>query len=208
MISIIVAASTNNVIGVNGKLPWKIPDDLKRFKRLTMGKPIVMGRLTWESIRRPLPGRQNIVITRQSGYSADGCDVVDTPAAALRIAGDAAEVMIIGGSQIYDLFLPKAGRLHLTRVHTEIDGDAFFPVIDESEWSLLDTESHKASDANEFAFDFMHYERLLARNIDSGMDGRADGLGVGMLKSTGEGLISDSANTTSVTQLTRSRRLP
>ncbi|MCJ7590787.1 MAG: dihydrofolate reductase, partial [Woeseiaceae bacterium] len=80
MISIIVAASTNNVIGVNGKLPWKIPDDLKRFKQLTMGKPIVMGRLTWESIRRPLPGRQNIVITRQSGYSADGCDVVDTPA--------------------------------------------------------------------------------------------------------------------------------
>jgi dihydrofolate reductase len=161
MISIIVAASTNNVIGVNGNLPWKISDDLRRFKRLTMGKPIVMGRLTWESIGRPLPGRQNIVITRQAGYSAEGCDVVDTPAAALRFAGDAAEVMNIGGSQIYDLFLPKAGRLYLTRVHTEIDGDAFFPVIDEGEWVLFSTESHTASDANEFAFDFTSYVRLV-----------------------------------------------
>ena len=159
MISIIVAASTNNVIGANGGLPWKISDDLKRFKALTMGKPIIMGRLTWESIGRPLPGRQNIVITRQAGFSADGCDVVASPAAALAIAGDASEVMIIGGSQIYDLFLPKAGRLHMTRVQTEIDGDAFFPVISESDWELVSSEAHEASDKNEFAFDFRTYER-------------------------------------------------
>ncbi len=159
IISIIVAASTNNVIGLQGKLPWKISDDLKRFKQLTMGKPIVMGRLTWDSIGRPLPGRQNIVMTRRPGFRADGCNVVDTPAAALRITANAEEVMIIGGSQIYDLFLPKAGRLHLTRVHAEIDGDAWFPAIDDSDWMLVASESHAASESNEFAFDFLTYER-------------------------------------------------
>jgi len=160
MISIIVAASTNNVIGVQGELPWKISDDLKRFKQLTMGKPIVMGRLTWESIGRPLPGRQNIVITRQPDFLAEGCDVVASPVAALDVAGDAAEVMIIGGSQIYDLFLPKAGRLYVTRVHTEIEGDAFFPAIDTDSWELVDREAFVASEANEFAFEFRTYERV------------------------------------------------
>ena len=160
MISIIVATSTNNVIGVQGELPWKISDDLKRFKVLTMGKPIVMGRLTWESIGRPLPGRQNIVITRQPGFSAEGCDVVASPAAALDAAGDAEEIMIIGGGQIYDLFLPKAGRLHVTRVHTEIEGDAFFPAIDVGSWELVNSEAFAASEANEFAFEFRTYERV------------------------------------------------
>ena len=162
MISIIVAASTNNVIGVRGELPWKISDDLKRFKKLTMGKPIVMGRLTWESIGRPLPGRQNIVITRQADFSAEGCDVFDSPVAALDIAGNAEEVMIIGGGQIYDLFLPKAGRLYVTRVHTEIDGDAFFPAIEADSWELVDREAFAASAANEFAFEFRTYERVLS----------------------------------------------
>ena len=159
LVSIIVAASTNKVIGAGGNLPWKISDDLKRFKRLTMGKPIVMGRLTWDSIGRPLPGRQNIIITRQRDFSATGCDIVDTPAAALRLANDAEEVMIIGGSQIYDLFLSKAGRIYLTRVHAEIEGDAYFPDIDDNEWALVERESHGASEANEFAFDFLTYER-------------------------------------------------
>jgi dihydrofolate reductase len=159
MISIIVAMSTNRVIGADGELPWKISDDLKRFKGLTMGKPIVMGRLTWESIGRPLPGRQNIVITRQAGLVAEGCDVVASPAAALEIANDAAEIMIIGGSQIYELFLPKAARLHVTQVHAEIGGDAFFPPIDEAEWRLTDSEAHAASEANEFAFEFRTYTR-------------------------------------------------
>jgi len=159
MISIVVAASTNNVIGVDGELPWRISDDLKRFKALTMGKPIVMGRLTWESIGRPLPGRQNIVVTRQAGFSAAGCDVVASPAAALEAAGDAAEVMIIGGSQIYELFLPKAGRLYITRVQAEIEGDAFFPATNDADWELVDSESHAASENNEFAFNFSTYER-------------------------------------------------
>ena len=159
MITIIVAASTNNVIGVDGELPWKISDDLKRFKALTMGKPIIMGRLTWESIGRPLPGRQNIVITRKADFLADGCDVVASPAAALAIAGDAPEIMVIGGSQIYDLFLPKASRLHITRVHTEIDGDALFAEIRDADWELVNVEAHEASDKSEFAFDFRTYER-------------------------------------------------
>lgn len=159
MISIIVATSMNNVIGAHGKLPWRLPDDLKRFKRLTMGKPIVMGRLTWESIGRPLPGRQNIVLTRRADFAAQGCDVVPSPADAIVVAADSAEIMIIGGGQVYELFLPQAGRLYLTRVHAEIDGDAFFPEIKEDIWRLIDCEAHEANDSNEFAFDFKTYER-------------------------------------------------
>ncbi len=159
MISIVAAASSNNVIGLRGELPWKISDDLKRFKRITMGKPVVMGRRTWESIGRPLPGRKNIVISRQPGFSARGCEVVVSPAAALSVAGDAVEVMVIGGGQIYDLFLPKAGRLHITRVHADIKGDAFFPRIDPAAWELIESEAFTASAANEFAFDFQTYER-------------------------------------------------
>jgi dihydrofolate reductase len=159
IISLFVAASSNNVIGAGGKLPWKIADDLKRFKRLTMGKPIVMGRLTWDSIGRPLPGRQNIVITRQPGFGATGCDVVDSPAAALRATAGAEEVMIIGGSQIYELFLPQARRIYFTRVHAELDGDTFFPAVDDNVWTLVKIEPHAADDANEYAFDFLTYER-------------------------------------------------
>jgi len=159
MISIIVAASTNNVIGVQGELPWKISDDLKRFKALTLGKPVIMGRRTHESIGRPLPGRQNIVLTRQAGFDAQGCDVVASPQKALAVTGGAAEIFIIGGSEIYALFLPKANRLYLTRVHARIDGDAHFPDIDEQKWQLVDTEAHDAGDANQFAFEFRTYER-------------------------------------------------
>ena len=159
MISIIVAASTNDVIGVRGELPWKISDDLKRFKALTLGNPIVMGRRTFESIGRPLPGRQNIVITRQADYDAQGCDVAGSPADALRLAGSADEIFIIGGSEIYSLFLPKASRLYLTRVHTEIDGDAFLPDIREQDWQLTQTEAHEANDVNQFAFEFRTYAR-------------------------------------------------
>ncbi len=159
VISLVVAASINNVIGVQGELPWKISDDLKRFKALTMGKPIVMGRLTWESIGRALPGRQNIVITRSADFQAAGCDVVSSPVDALRAAGAANEVMIIGGGQIYELFLPKASRVYLTRVQAEIDGDAFFPELDTETWTLTSSEQHHAGEKNEFDFEFRTYER-------------------------------------------------
>ena len=151
MISLIVAVSTNNVIGADGDLPWRLSDDLKRFKAVTMGKPIVMGRKTYESIGRPLPGRQNIVITRQNDFNADGCDVVQSTAEAVDVAGSADEVMVIGGSQIYAAFLPLADRIYLTRVHTEVDGDAFFPPIDEAEWRGLASESYEADDSNDYA---------------------------------------------------------
>ncbi len=159
MISIIAAASTNNAIGVQGRLPWKLSDDLKRFKKLTMGKPIIMGRSTWESIDQPLSGRQNIILTRQADFVAHGCDVVASVEDALEIAGDAEEIMIIGGGQIYDLFLPMANRLHITRVHAEIDGDVFFPEIDVRVWQLVSSEEHEADVLNQFPFAFMSYER-------------------------------------------------
>ncbi len=159
MISLIVAASTNNVIGVQGDLPWRLSDDLKRFKAITMGKPIIMGRLTWESIGRPLPGRLNIVVTRQPGYSAEGCDVVASVDEALEAAGAVPEVMVIGGGDIYRQLLPRASRIYLTRVEAEIDGDTFFPQLDETEWELLASEAHEADDKNAHAFTFLTLQR-------------------------------------------------
>jgi dihydrofolate reductase len=159
VISIIVAASANNVIGARGDLPWRLSDDLKRFKAITMGKPIVMGRKTWESIGRALPGRQNIVITRRQSFVADGCDVVNSVDEALSAAGDVGEIVVIGGSQVYELFLPAAQRLYLTRVHADVDGDAFFPAIDEDEWQLVSEEMHAADERNEFDCSFRIYER-------------------------------------------------
>ncbi len=159
LITLIVAASANDVIGVDGQLPWRLSSDLRRFKRLTMGKPIIMGRLTWESIGRPLPGRQNIVITRNPDYVADGCDVVTSPAAALAAAGDVDEVMIIGGSQVYELFRQQASRLYLTRVDVEIDGDATFKAPEDDAWQLTHREAHAADRENEFAYEFRTYER-------------------------------------------------
>ena len=160
MISMIVAASTNNVIGVNGELPWRLSDDLKRFKKITMGKPIVMGRLTFESIGRPLPGRQNIVITRQPGYAAESCDVVTSPEAAVAAAGDAAEIIIIGGGEIYTLFLPLADRIYLTRVHVELEGDAHFAPPDERDWRVTFSESGITDEKHDFDFTFETLDRI------------------------------------------------
>ena len=124
-----------------------------------MGKPIVMGRKTWESIGRPLPGRQNIVITRQAGFEAAGCDVAGSTAEAVAVAGDAAEIMVIGGSEVYALFLPQAKRVYLTRVHADVVGDAFFPALGE-EWHLSSEESRAADASNEYDVSFRVYERV------------------------------------------------
>ena len=150
MISLIVAASMNNVIGAKGDLPWRLSTDLKRFKTLTMGKPIVMGRKTYESIGRPLPGRQNIVVTRNPGFVADGCDVVSSIDAAIEVAGDAEEIMVIGGSHIYAAFLPRADRIYLTRVQAELEGDAYLPAIDKDKWHEVSAENHAADDSNDY----------------------------------------------------------
>lgn len=159
MISIIVAASENDVIGRQGDLPWRLSDDLKHFKAITMGKPIVMGRKTWESIGRPLPGRQNIVITRQGGFAAEGCDVVASLDEAIASAGDADEIVVIGGSQIYALALPLADRIYLTRVHADVEGDASFPAVDATRFCLVADEHHDADERNEFAFSFRVYDK-------------------------------------------------
>ena len=159
MISLVVAAADNGVIGRDGGLPWRLPADLRHFRALTMGKPVVMGRLTWESIGRPLPGRRNIVMTRQGAYTAEGADVVATVDEALAAAGNADEIMVIGGAQVYAEFLPRAGRIFLTRVHAEPAGDARFPPVDETEWYETSREAHGADADHEYAFSFIVLER-------------------------------------------------
>jgi dihydrofolate reductase len=158
MISLIVAASENGVIGRDGDLPWRLSDDLRRFKAVTMGKPVVMGRKTWESIGRPLPGRQNIVVTRRPELQFEGADVVTSAEAAMAAAAGAAEIMIIGGSEIYMLFLPLAERIYLTRVHAQVEGDAVFPTLGD-EWRLVSDERHAADDNNDHDMSFRVYER-------------------------------------------------
>lgn len=158
-VSLIVAASTNNVIGVAGDLPWHLSDDLKRFKALTMGKPIVMGRKTFESIGRALPGRQNIVLTTQQNFVAEGCDVVASPAAALAAAAAAEEVMIIGGGEIYRLFLALAQTIYLTRANVVLEGDTVFAPLEQSEWLETDREEHAADASNDYDFAILTYSR-------------------------------------------------
>ena len=157
-ISLIVAASANGVIGRDGDLPWHLPDDFAYFKRVTTGKPIVMGRRTWESLGRALPGRQNIVVTRQHGYLADGADVCGSIDAALQLAGDADEVMVIGGGELYRQVLPRADRIYLTHVDCRIDGDTFFPEPGEG-WACTVLERHAADERHAHPFEFRLYER-------------------------------------------------
>ncbi len=135
MISLIVAVSRNGVIGRDGGLPWHVSSDLKRFKAMTMGKPVIMGRRTWESLpKRPLPGRRNIVITRQADYAAPGADVVESAEAALALCSEAPEVAVIGGGEIYRMFWDQADRLYLTEIDVEVEGDTRLPFVDPAHW--------------------------------------------------------------------------
>jgi len=130
-VTLIAAMSSDGVIGAGGGLPWHLPDDFRQFKRRTRGKPVIMGRKTWESLpRRPLPGRHNVVITRQAAYEAPGATVVRSLEAALEAAGEAPEVMVLGGAQIYAAALPRADRMVLTHVDAEVPGDTRFPEVD------------------------------------------------------------------------------
>lgn len=159
-ISIITAMDNNRLIGKENGLPWKIPADLQFFKKVTMSKPIVMGRKTFESIGRPLPGRKNIIITRDNDYTADGCEVVYSIDQAVSLAGHVDEVMVIGGANIYQQFITQADRLYLTIVHGEFSGDAWFPEIDFSQWQLAEKEDHKADEKNESDYSFEVYDRI------------------------------------------------
>jgi len=151
-ISLIVAVAENGVIGVDGQLPWHLPDDLRHFKTLTLGKPIVMGRATFDSIGRALPGRKNIVLSRQAHFEADDCDVVENVERAIHTAGDVSEIMVIGGSQIYALFLPLASRVYRTRVAMTVNGDSYFPDLPATEWQTVCEESYPSNNDRPIGF--------------------------------------------------------
>ncbi|HBZ95311.1 dihydrofolate reductase [Pseudomonas sp. UBA7530] len=163
-LSLIAALARNRVIGRDNQLPWHLPADLKHFKAMTLGKPIIMGRKTWDSLGRPLPGRLNIVVSRQPGLILEGAEVLATLEAAIERADawaraeDAEELMLIGGAQLYELGLAQADRLYLTRVGLEPDGDAFFPEIDESAWRMASSVEHPASAETPF-YAFEIWER-------------------------------------------------
>lgn len=159
VISLIWAMSRNQVIGLDNRLPWHLPADLKHFKQLTLGKPIIMGRRTWESLPGILPGRQHIVLTRDKAYRAAGCCVVTSIDQALSSVGDAGEVMVVGGAELYREMLPLSDWLYLTLVHVEVEGDTCFPPLDWSEWQEVSREDHFADAANLHDYSFISYRR-------------------------------------------------
>ncbi|MBV2143902.1 dihydrofolate reductase [Falsochrobactrum sp. TDYN1] len=164
-ISIIVAASENNVIGRDNDMPWRLSTDLKRFKALTLGKPVIMGRRTWESIGRPLPGRPNIVVTRDAAFVANGAGVArsleDAVDLGSRLAQEAStdEIFIIGGGKIYAQALPLADRVHLTRVLAHIEGDTYFPQIDSVQWRIVSSEDVPSGEKDSHSTRYILYER-------------------------------------------------
>jgi dihydrofolate reductase len=160
-ISVIVAIDERGGIGLAGGLPWRLPDDLKRFKALTMGKPIVMGRRTYDSIGRPLPGRHNIVVSREAGRRIEGCTVVDSLAAALAAAGAVPEVFVIGGAELYRLALPLARTMYLTRVHATVGADTFLPALDDADWEEVAREEHPADERHAHSFSFVTLRRRM-----------------------------------------------
>ena len=159
LVSLIVAMARNGVIGREQALPWRLPEDLKRFRAFTLGKPILMGRKTYDSLGRPLPGRDNLVLTRDRAWSAAGVRVVHSLEEALAAARPSAELVVIGGAQIYRLTLPLAQRLYLTRVHADVPGDTYFPRIDAAEWADVAQSAHPVDDRHAFAITFTTLER-------------------------------------------------
>jgi dihydrofolate reductase len=141
MISLIAALAKNRVIGAGNALPWHLPEDLKHFKALTMGHPVIMGRRTFDSIGKPLAGRRNIVVTRSRSFRAEGCEIVDSPESALQaVAGGGEEAFVIGGAELYGAFLDHADRLYLTEIARDIEGDVRFPDFDRDQWQEISRE--------------------------------------------------------------------
>lgn len=156
-LTLIVAYSDNRVIGRDNALPWKLPGDLAHFKRSTLGHPIIMGRKTWDSLGRPLPGRSNIVISRNPAFNASGAIVTPTLEAAIAACGDVEQAFVIGGAQIYAQALPLAQRVLATEVHAQVEGDAFFPLLPAFQWKETERAAQPAE--NGYGFDFVTYER-------------------------------------------------
>lgn len=157
-ISIVAAVARNGAIGLRGALPWHLPDELRHFRRITLGKPVLMGRKTFQAIGTPLPGRRNIIISRNPEFSSPGATVAGSLNAALEQAG-AGEVMVIGGGELYRLVLPMAGRLFLTVVDCEPEADTWFPECDESVWQLVGSHLHGADERHAFAFEMQEWLR-------------------------------------------------
>jgi dihydrofolate reductase len=157
-IYLVAAVAANGIIGANGKLPWHLPEDLQHFKRVTLGHPVIMGRKTWESLKGPLPGRENIVITRRAGYEAPGAAVASSLDAALVLCAGESVVCVIGGEQIFKEALPLAAGLIMTEIKQDFAGDARFPAYDRSQWPEAQREAHTAG--NGMRFDFVRYEKV------------------------------------------------
>ena len=153
---LVAAVASNGIIGAKGQLPWRLPEDLKHFKRVTLGHPVIMGRRTWESLKGALPGRKNIVVTRTPGYRAPGASVAVSLQSALELCADAPKAMVIGGSQLFAESLPIAAGLELTEIHQDFEGDTHFPRYDRSKWKEMQREAHTTSGG--MRFDFVLYE--------------------------------------------------
>lgn len=156
---LIVAHARNGVIGKEGKLPWYLPEDLKHFKRTTLGKPVIMGRKTWESLGRPLPGRRNIVVTRQTGFTAEGAEVYSNLQEAVAAVKDEPIAFIIGGAQIYAEAMPQIEVAHITVLNADFEGDAFFKPLTDDEWNLVEEATFPATDTHPYSFSIRRYER-------------------------------------------------
>lgn len=164
IVSLIAAFGRNRVIGKDNQIPWRLPADLKHFHDLTLGKPVVMGRKTYESIlaelKTPLPERVNIVLTRNPEFQAPGCTIVGSvEEAAATVEGQHPELMVIGGEQIFKLFLPYADRLYVTQIEADFEGDAFFPKVGYDEWVVVERESHEPDKKNKYRYTFMVLEK-------------------------------------------------
>jgi len=163
LVSFVVAMDRNRLIGKGSGLPWRLPDEIRRFKAITMGHPVLMGRKTFETIPqkfRPLPGRTNIILTRQKGYEAPGCIVVHSMEEALSAVSPEEELMVIGGSQLFNALLPVVDRLYLTEIDGQYEGDVYFPELDMTQWSEVAREEHPRDDRHDSSFVFLMLDRI------------------------------------------------
>ncbi|MFQ5994230.1 MAG: dihydrofolate reductase [Acidiferrobacterales bacterium] len=158
-VSVIAAMAENRIIGVNNTLPWRLPADLRRFRALTTGHHVIMGRKTFESLQNPLPDRACVILTRDNSYAVPGCKVVHSVDAALAVASDDREIFVIGGASLYAQTLPQADRLYLTVVHANVVGDSRFPAFAWSDWSEVERQRHERDDNHVYAFSFITLDR-------------------------------------------------
>ncbi len=155
LIALIVAMDKNRVIGVGGGLPWRLPDDMRFFRKMTLGKPVIMGRKTYQSIGKPLKGRTNIIMTHRAGFTAEGCVIVHSIDEAIAAAGTVDEIMVIGGATIYEQFLPMTDKIYLTEVDAEVRGDTWFADISAENWQEISRTHHAADEKHAYSFDFV-----------------------------------------------------